>query len=438
MGPRWLLQAFAAPSDPLVASTIAETRRQGERFIALAAVCVGLASIPPVLWRMSRVDAGGGRWILLFILVLIGYYLVVYRRYRQRIPTAAVTWAHTALEVTIPTVIQSINARHSPLFALTDTTAYLYLLVIVASSVRLRPALPLFAGLLAALEIGLTHAFIGHLPGFSIPSLGLVFAAQRAVFLLAGAAVSFVIAATALHLVEGVVTKTRDHERVRQVFGAYVATPVMERILKGDLTPVTERREVSVLFVDVRGFTGISEATPPSTLLPRLNGALEAFSRAVADAGGIVNKYLGDGLMAIFGAPEAQADHPRRAARAALAMARAAADLDETGAFPGLRIGVGVHTGEAVVGDVGGEARREYTAIGDTVNVAARVEAENKALGTTILVTASVARRLGEGFDLGPAAAVQLRGRDAEVEVHALLGAADDATGDPNVGLETG
>jgi adenylate cyclase len=115
--------------------------------------------------------------------------------------------------------------------------------------------------------------------------------------------------------------------------------------------------------------------------------------------------------MAIFGAPEHYADHPARAVRAALAIRAIAEELDRSGAFAGLRIGVGVHRGDVVVGDIGGERQREYTAIGDAVNVASRVEGATKELGEDVLITSAVAERVAGLFTLRPHGAVALRGR---------------------------
>ena len=215
--------------------------------------------------------------------------------------------------------------------------------------------------------------------------------------------------------------EAEERLRVRTAFGAYVAEQVVERVLAGDLTPRTERRNISVVFVDIRGFTRMSEGLDPEVLLSRLNMALEAFSEAVRDEGGIVNKYLGDGLMAIFGAPDLYTDHAARACRATLRCVEAARQLDGSG-FPGLAIGVGIHTGGVVVGDVGGTGHREYTAIGDVVNVASRVESANKELGTTALVTGATAEAAGDSFAFRELPPIAVRNRNEPVAVFSLEG----------------
>ncbi len=207
---------------------------------------------------------------------------------------------------------------------------------------------------------------------------------------------------------------TLERERVRRAFGAYVAEPVVEQVLAGNLAVATERRHVTVMFVDIRNFTRFSRARPPTEVLDRLNLALERFSREVHDRDGIVNKFLGDGLMALFGAPLDRPDHCHSAGQAALAIARAAEDLATSGVYPELRVGIGLHTGEVLVGDVGGDGHREYTAIGDVVNVASRVEDQCKRLGATVLATEAVCQHLGPDVHAREAGVVELRGRADE------------------------
>jgi class 3 adenylate cyclase/CHASE2 domain-containing sensor protein len=167
-----------------------------------------------------------------------------------------------------------------------------------------------------------------------------------------------------------------------------------------------EERIVTVLFADVRGFTAWSRRHSPREAVELLNAYLEAMIPVVESHGGMIDKYIGDGIMVIFGAPDDQPDHARRAVEAAVAMVQRAHQLGAAWArldFPGFRIGVGVATGPALVGMVGGRRRIDYTAIGETVNAAARIESANKELGSQILVAArtrhavdlAILRRLG-------------------------------------------
>jgi adenylate cyclase len=144
-----------------------------------------------------------------------------------------------------------------------------------------------------------------------------------------------------------------------------------------------ERREVTVMFVDIRDFTPFAEANTAEDTVARLNALFEIVVPAVVDAGGHVNKFLGDGALAVFGAPNDLADHADAAVSAAVLIHRLVAQR-----FGGsLRIGIGINTGLVIAGTIGGAGKLEFTLIGDTVNVAARVEQLTKTTGDAILLT---------------------------------------------------
>ncbi len=182
-----------------------------------------------------------------------------------------------------------------------------------------------------------------------------------------------------------------ERQRLQAAFGTYVDPALAQRLLEqGDDVFRGERREVTVMFVDIRDFTPFAEANTAEDTVARLNALFEIVVPAVVDAGGHVNKFLGDGAMAVFGAPNDLADHADAAVGAAVLIQRLVSRQ-----FGGeLRIGIGINTGEVIAGTIGGGAHLEFTLIGDTTNVAARVEQLTKTTGDPILLTEQTVERL--------------------------------------------
>jgi class 3 adenylate cyclase len=209
-----------------------------------------------------------------------------------------------------------------------------------------------------------------------------------------------------------------ERQRLQAAFGTYVDPSLAARLLEqGDDVFTGERRQVTVMFVDVRDFTPFAEANTAEDTVARLNALFEIVVPAVVDAGGHVNKFLGDGALAVFGAPNDLADHADAALTAALAIHRLVAER-----FGGqLRIGVGINTGVVIAGTIGGGGKLEFTLIGDTVNVAARVEQLTKTTGDAILLTHHTADALNgrspELIDRGPHA---LKGKSALVQLFSV------------------
>ena len=215
-----------------------------------------------------------------------------------------------------------------------------------------------------------------------------------------------------------------EREHVKDTFGRFVSRDVAEAVLAGRVPLEGEKREVSILFQDIRGFTALSEKLDPATLLNVLNRFFTEVVAAVEAEGGVVKQFTGDGVMALFGAPQARADHAPRAVRAALGIVtrleRLNVLLEEKG-FPALAIGIGIHAGEVVAGLIGPDERVEYGVVGEPVNLAARVESLTKDVAATILVSGEVASRLGSEFQLGRTESLPVKGKADPVRVVEIL-----------------
>ncbi|WP_205699042.1 adenylate/guanylate cyclase domain-containing protein [Conexibacter sp. SYSU D00693] len=208
----------------------------------------------------------------------------------------------------------------------------------------------------------------------------------------------------------------QERERLHEAFGAFVDPSLTSRVLAEGTDLRGEELEASVLFVDVRGFTSFAEAAAPPDVVAALNVLFEAVVPVVQRHGGHANKFVGDGLLAVFGAPERREDHAARA----VAAAREVAAVVGRGEAGPLRVGVGVHSGRVVAGTVGGGGRRDFTVIGDAVNTAARVEAATRETGDDVLVTATTLDLLGDGDGAWvERAPLALRGKRSPVRLFA-------------------
>lgn len=213
-------------------------------------------------------------------------------------------------------------------------------------------------------------------------------------------------------------------QKARDAFGLFVTEEVAEYVLS---LPAAQRgrgrlRRVTVLFADVRKFTPFAEAVPPETAVETLNSFFSCIIDALGREGGILNKFIGDGILALFGAPLDLGGHERAAARAALRAMEAIEELNRGRAGAGqppLRVGIGVNTGEVVAGCLGTQTRAEYSVIGHAVNLAARLE--KAAAPGQILIGPATARALGEDFDSRAVAPLALKGISDAGEVRELI-----------------
>lgn len=230
--------------------------------------------------------------------------------------------------------------------------------------------------------------------------------------------------------VQRFLAEERERERVKKAFESYVAPAVVQEMLKHpeQLRLGGERRELTILFSDIRGFTTISENLDPQALVSLLHDFLNPMSNIIINQGGTIDKYMGDAIMALFGAPLVQPDHARLACRAALAMSDTLRELNQEWAAQGrppLSIGVGVNTGPVAVGNMGSDRLFDYTAVGDNVNLASRLEGLNKYYGTRILISQATAEALGNGFILRDVDRVRVKGKAQAAQIFEILGEGD-------------
>jgi adenylate cyclase len=218
---------------------------------------------------------------------------------------------------------------------------------------------------------------------------------------------------------------TTTLERLQHTFAQFAPGPLVDRLITGGMEHIGEKREVTALFADLVGYTPLAERTEPSELVELLNGYYAQMSAAIEDHRGYVSTFLGDGMLALFGALEPNPWQGDDAVHAALAMRERLAgyntELTRHGKAP-LAIGIGLHRGTGVAGLVGSYGKKEFAIVGRVVNVAARVQAATRAHGTDILITDDLARTIDRRFVLAPLPPLVLRGIDKPVQLHAVRG----------------
>lgn len=220
--------------------------------------------------------------------------------------------------------------------------------------------------------------------------------------------------------------REEERQRLEELMALYLHPQVASMVAGSPdmLRLGGEKRECSVLFADLRGFTSVAEALEPEVLVDVLNDYLEAMTDIVFAYGGLLDKYMGDGIMALWGTPLPMANHAEQACRAALDMVSKQQDLmgswRERG-LPPLQLGIGINSGPMVVGNLGSSRRFTYTALGDHVNLGSRVEQLNKAYGTRVLITEFTHRQLPPAFQVRLVDLVRVKGKQQAVQVFELL-----------------
>ncbi len=217
----------------------------------------------------------------------------------------------------------------------------------------------------------------------------------------------------------------RERREMKDIFGKYVSAHVLEEILRDPRGVALggEEKDVTVFFSDIRGFTTLSEKTAPKDLVNILNRYFSRMSAQVIAHDGVLDKYIGDAIMAFWGAPLNDPDHATHAFEAGLAMLvelkKLNADLRSMGESE-INIGIGIYTGPAVVGNIGSDLRHDYTVIGDTVNVASRLEGLNKEFGTNIIIGQSTRERIKGDYAFRSLGGVSVKGRKEPLEIYTV------------------
>jgi adenylate cyclase len=295
----------------------------------------------------------------------------------------------------------------------------IYFIFIILSTLRLDFWLSTFTGFVAAAEL-FAMAMFYHPVGDVYSQPEIYYHAARSFIVLVCGILAGAVGVQLRRQFAASILAATARDRVTNLFGQHVSPQVVERLMAEGANTDSDIRLVAVMFVDFRSFTAAARSRSPREVVDRLDGAFAVLVDILDRHGGIVNKFLGDGFLALFGAPFEAEDAVHRAVAAAREMLAANDRINKATSWP-LRIGIGIHFGEVVAGNIGSPRRKEYTVIGDTVNFAARLEALNKEFNSQFLISAAVHDALGEeGRDAVSLGEVPIRGYDRPMTVWQL------------------
>jgi adenylate cyclase len=324
------------------------------------------------------------------------------------------------IETSMPTVMLALQINSmGPEAALGFVAPLTYFIFIILSTLRLDFWLSSFTGFVAAAQLFYMAMFY-HPASVVDPDPIIYYHASRSLILLVCGLLAGAVGVQLRRQFEASIQAATARDRITDLFGQHVSPQVVERLMTEGASTDSDIRRVAVMFVDFRSFTAGARTRSPQEVVDRLDGAFAVLVDILDRHGGIVNKFLGDGFLALFGAPLESEDAAHQAVAAAREMLIANQRFNETTSWP-LRMGIGIHIGEVVAGNIGSPRRKEYTVIGDTVNFAARLEALNKELNSQFLISSEVRAALGEAAgDAVPRGKVPMRGYEQPVAVWQL------------------
>ncbi len=345
--------------------------------------------------------------------------------HKSKLPTWLFCYANVLIEISVPSVmLLLLTIAMGPWQAMASATPMLYPLFIFMAALYLNFWVCVFGGAVAALQYLLIAViYIGDeapLEGLEMLTDPSAYSVKAALLLASGLLAGF-FTILLKRQIQLSVENARQRDHAISVFGQHVSPVIAQRLLQQNLDIGGETRDACVMFLDIRGFSRFAADKTPQEVMLYLNTLFGELIDVVNAHHGIVNKFLGDGFMAVFGAPADDRNRIPHACNAALAILGRIDALNRSGTIPPTRVGIGLHAGQLVTGNVGTHARKEYTLIGETVNIAARIEQACKEFDAQLLISETIWNRLPEppadAIDLGP---VQLRGQGKPVRLFKL------------------
>jgi adenylate cyclase len=298
------------------------------------------------------------------------------------------------MEIAIPTLIavtfyySQSNIPYS--YILSSKIYPVYVFFLILSILRFRFAFSFLSGSVSAVSYFC----------ISIPFLNSGYAEHviLAVYLLVQGTLAGLVARQLRKWLNHSIEAVEEQNRIKNIFGQHISESVMDKIIQEKKDKISETRKVCVMFLDIRDFTQFSENKENDEIVKYLDTLFEFMIESINWHQGIINKFLGDGFMAVFGAPFSSGNDSLNAVKASLAILKSLEDKILSGEIPPTKIGIGLHTGNVLTGHIGSSKRKEYTIIGDTVNTASRIESLNKEHNTSLLFSETVFQEITSDY----------------------------------------
>ena len=341
---------------------------------------------------------------------------------KQNKPFAALKYLSAFVETSIPTAGMIIGSSFlGPVYTLFTPAAFIYPLFISLSALRLNVRLCIFTGFVAGVEYTLLALYLIRNASSAVEPIltGVPHHLFKGFLLFLTGVVTGLVTMQIRKRIINSFSVVAERNRISRTFGEYVSPEVMGKLmeLKPDLR--SENKNVCVMFLDIRNFTGFAEKRTPEEVVEYLESLFEFMIEIVNRHHGIINKFLGDGFMAVFGAPLSDGKDCANALKAAQEILARVAQEVEAGTILPTTVGIGLHAGEAVTGSIGSALRREYTVIGDVVNLAARIEKLNKQFDSRLLISEIVWQAVSsDGGKAVPMGQVEVRGREQAIQIY--------------------
>jgi adenylate cyclase len=352
---------------------------------------------------------------------MIGRFIVTHRKIPEPL-----RYANAFLETSTPTLLMIIlSTAMNPVYTLVGPPSLAYFIFIILSALRLDFKLCAFTGFVAAAEY-ITWAFVNldsganALPGNAVGTH--VMYLGKGIFMMLGGIAAGVVTTQTKRRVLRTFKIIDERNKIVSAFGQQVSPAIADELLKQGTEMVSQKRRVCIMFLDIRGFTRFAENRKPEEIVAYQNAVFNLMIDVVFRNHGIINQFLGDGFMATFGAPVAIGNDCENAVAAALEIIARVQRECEEGGIPPTRVGIGLHAGEAVTGNVGSSLRKQYSITGNVVILASRIEQLNKEYNSQLLISEEVwnasGKRNGNAVSLGP---VTVKGREEPIAVFKLV-----------------